>query len=290
MRRLFALLALCLPLTLHAADRPQVVATFSILADLTREIGGDDIELTSLVGADADAHVFEPSPRDLRQILAADLLIANGLGFEPWLERLWASGEARGRRIDASAGVLPLQVEEDGRRSADPHAWQSLGNAEIYARNIARALSELDPANAADYAARRDAWLAQLAALRAEIAPRLNALPAERRRVVTSHDAFGYFAREWDLQFSAAQGVSDAAEPAAAEIAALIRQLREEQVRALFVENIRDPRLIEQIAAEAGARVGSPLYSDALAAEGPASSYLGMYRQNVERLLEVLQP
>lgn len=107
---------------------------------------------------------------------------------------------------------------------------------------------------------------------------------------MTSHDAFGYFAREWDLQFSAAQGVSDAAEPAAAEIAALIRQLREEQVRALFVENIRDPRLIEQIAAEAGARVGNTLYSDALAAEGPASSYLGMYRQNVERLLEVLQP
>jgi zinc/manganese transport system substrate-binding protein len=290
MSRLFALLALCLPLTLHAAERPQVVTTFSILADLTREIGGDDIVLSNLVGADADAHVFEPSPRDLRQILAADLLIANGLGFEPWLERLWVSGEAPGRRIDASAGVLPLQVEEDGQRSADPHAWQSLGNAEIYARNIARALSEIDPANAADYAARRDAWLARLHALRNEIAPRLAALPAERRRVVTSHDAFGYLAREWNLQFRAAQGVSDAAEPSAAKIAALIRQLREEQAHPLFVENIRDPRLIEQISAEAGTRVGGSLYSDALAAKGPASSYLGMYRQNVERLLEMLAP
>lgn len=290
MRRLFVLLALCLPLTLHAAERPQVVTTFSILADLTREIGGDDIALTSLVAADADAHVFEPTPRDLRTILAADLLVANGLGFEPWLERLLASGEARGRRIDASAGVLPLQVEEDGRRIADPHAWQSLGNAETYARNIARALSEIDPDNAADYAARRDAWLARLDALRSEIAPRLEALPTERRRVLTSHDAFGYLAREWNLQFRAAQGVSGAAEPSAAETAALIRQLREERVRALFVENIRDPRLIEQIASEAGARVGGTLYSDALAAEGPASSYLGMYRQNVERLLEALAP
>lgn len=290
MRRLFALLALCLSLTLHAAERPQVVTTFSVLADLTREIGGDDIELTNLVGADADAHVFEPAPRDLRTLLDADLLIANGLGFEPWLERLWSAGEARGRRIDASGGVVPLSVEEDGRRIPDPHAWQSLGNAEIYARNIARALSEIDPVNAADYAARRDAWLERLAALRAEIAPRLAALPAERRRVLTSHDAFGYFAREWNLQFRAAQGVSDAAEPSAAEVAALIRQLRGEGVRALFVENIRDPRLIEQIAAEAGAQVGGTLYSDALAAEGPASSYLGMYRQNVERLLEALTP
>lgn len=290
MRRLFALLALCLPLTLHAAERPQVVTTFSVLDDLTREIGGDDIELTSLVGADADAHVFEPAPRDLRTLLDADLLIANGLGFEPWLERLWSAGEARGRRIDASGGVVPLSVEEDGRRIPDPHAWQSLGNAEIYVRNIARALSEIDPVNAADYAARRDAWLERLAALRAEIAPRLAALPAERRRVLTSHDAFGYFAREWNLQFRAAQGVSDAAEPSAAEVAALIRQLRGEGARALFVENIRDPRLIEQIAAEAGAQVGGTLYSDALAAEGPASSYLGMYRQNVERLLEALAP
>jgi zinc/manganese transport system substrate-binding protein len=186
--------------------------------------------------------------------------------------------------------VVPLSIEEDGRRIPDPHAWQSLGNAEIYARNIARALSEIDPDNTADYAARRDVWLARLAALRAEIAPRLTALPAERRRVLTSHDAFGYFAREWNLQFRAAQGVSDAAEPSAAEVAALIRQLRGEGVRALFVENIRDPRLIEQIAAEAGAQVGGTLYSDALAAEGPASSYLGMYRQNVERLLEALAP
>lgn len=288
--RLCVVLLLCLPVSLSAAEKARVVTTFSILADITREIGGDDIQLTNLVGADADAHVFEPAPAQVRAVLEADLVIANGLGFEPWLERLLANGEARGTRIDASKGVVPMTVLEDGQRLVDPHAWQSLGNAEIYARNITQALVQLVPARAAAFEARRDAWLGRLGALRQSIAPRLMALPPERRRVLTSHDAFGYFAQEWRLQFLAAQGVSDAAEPSAAEVAGLIRQLRAEGVRAIFVENIRDARLVKQIAEEAGARVGGTLYSDALAAEGPASTYLGMYRQNVERLLQALAP
>ncbi|WP_074973545.1 metal ABC transporter solute-binding protein, Zn/Mn family [Metapseudomonas otitidis] len=288
--RLCVVLLLCLPVSLFAAEKARVVTTFSILADITREIGGDDIQLTNLVGADADAHVFEPAPAQVRAVLEADLVIANGLGFEPWLERLLANGEARGTRIDASKGVVPMTVLEDDQRLVDPHAWQSLGNAEIYARNITQALVQLVPARAAAFEARRDSWLGRLGALRQSIAPRLMALPPERRRVLTSHDAFGYFAQEWRLQFLAAQGVSDAAEPSAAEVAGLIRQLRAEGVRAIFVENIRDARLVKQIAEEAGARVGGTLYSDALAAEGPASTYLGMYRQNVERLLQALAP
>ncbi|WP_337057370.1 metal ABC transporter solute-binding protein, Zn/Mn family [Pseudomonas sp. USHLN015] len=288
--RLCVVLLLCLPVSLSAAEKARVVTTFSILADITREIGGDDIQLTNLVGADADAHVFEPAPAQVRAVLEADLVIANGLGFEPWLERLLANGEARGARVDASKGVVPLTVLEDDQRLVDPHAWQSLGNAEIYARNITQALVQLVPARAAAFEARRDSWLGRLGALRQSIAPRLMALPPERRRVLTSHDAFGYFAQEWRLQFLAVQGVSDAAEPSAAEVAGLIRQLRAEGVRAIFVENIRDARLVKQIAEEAGARVGGTLYSDALAAEGPASTYLGMYRQNVERLLQALAP
>jgi zinc/manganese transport system substrate-binding protein len=288
--RLCVVLLLCLPVSLSAAEKARVVTTFSILADITREIGGDDIQLTNLVGADADAHVFEPAPAQVRAVLEADLVIANGLGFEPWLERLLANGEARGTRIDASKGVVPMTVLEGDQRLVDPHAWQSLGNAEIYARNITQALAQLVPARAAAFEARRDSWLGRLGALRQSIAPRLMALPPERRRVLTSHDAFGYFAQEWRLQFLAAQGVSDAAEPSAAEVAGLIRQLRAEGVRAIFVENIRDARLVKQIAEEAGARVGGTLYSDALAAEGPASTYLGMYRQNVERLLQALAP
>ncbi|MCQ4348075.1 metal ABC transporter substrate-binding protein [Pseudomonas stutzeri] len=290
MRALLVVLTLLLPLPLHAADKPQVVTSFSILADLTREIGGEHIELSNLVGPDEDAHVFEPSPDNVRTLLKADLIVANGLGFEPWLERLLASSEARGQRIDASRGVLPLWLEEDGEKVADPHAWQSLSNAELYVRNIAQALSELDPARANAYAANRDAYLAKLHALLKEANARLASLPASRRKVVTSHDAFGYLGQAWQLQFVAPQGLSTHGEPSAAEVAALIRQLRTEGVRAVFVENIRDPRLVRQIAEEAGARVGGTLYSDALAASGPASTYLGMYQHNLDTLLAALQP
>lgn len=290
MRALLALIALLLPLSLPAADKPQVVTSFSILADLTRTVGGEHIALTNLVGPDEDAHVFEPSPEHARTLLQADLIIANGLGFEPWLERLLASSEARGRRIDASQGVLPLWLEEDGEKVADPHAWQSLSNAEIYVRNITQALSQLDPAHADAYAANRDAYLTTLHSLLKTANARIAGLPASQRKVVTSHDAFGYLGQAWQLQFIAPQGLSTHDEPSAAEVAALIRQLRSEGVRAVFVENIRDPRLVRQIADEAGARVGGTLYSDALASQGPASTYLGMFQHNLDTLLAALKP
>lgn len=290
MRALLALIALLLPLSLPAADKPQVVTSFSILADLTRAVGGEHIALTNLVGPDEDAHIFEPSPEHARTLLQADLIIANGLGFEPWLERLLASSEARGRRIDASQGVLPLWLEEDGEKVADPHAWQSLSNAEIYVRNITQALSQLDPAHADAYAANRDAYLTKLHSLLKTANARIADLPARQRKVVISHDAFGYLGQAWQLQFIAPQGLSTHDEPSAAEVAALIRQLRAEGVRAVFVENIRDPRLLQQIADEAGARVGGTLYSDALAASGPASTYLGMFQHNLDTLLAALRP
>ena len=289
MRALLAALALLLPLSLHAADKPQVVTSFSILADLTREIGGEHIALTNLVGPDEDAHHFEPSPDNVRSLLKADLIIANGLGFEPWLERLLASSEARGKRIDASQGVVPLQLEEDGEQVADPHAWQSLSNAELYVRNIAKALSKVDPGNAKAYASNRDAYLEKLHALLKSANQRMATLPASQRKVVTSHDAFGYLGQAWQIEFIAPVGLSTTDEPSAAEVAALIRQLRSEGARAVFVENIQDPRLIEQIAEEAGARVGGTLYSDALAAQGPASTYLGMFQHNLDTLLAALK-
>jgi len=275
MRYLLFALALWLPLSLHAADKLNVVTSFSILADLTREVGGDRIELTNLVDADADAHVYEPSPNDAKALLRADLIIANGLGFEPWLERVLASSEPKGKRINASAGVVPLMLDEDGERVPDPHAWQSLTNAKIYVHNIAKALGELDPANVDAYNQRRDAYLTRLHALLKKADAQIAGLPASQRKVVTSHDAFGYLGQAWQLAFIAPQGQSTHDEPSAADVAALIRQIRSEGVRAVFVENIRDPRLIQQIADEAGAKVGGTLYSDALASEGPASTYLG---------------
>ena len=290
MRYLLFALALWLPLSLHAADKLNVVTSFSILADLTREVGGDRIELTNLVGADADAHLYEPSPDDAKALLRADLIIANGLGFEPWLERVLASSEPKGKRINASAGVVPLMLDEDGERVPDPHAWQSLTNAEIYVRNIAKALGELDPANVDVYNQRRDAYLNRLHALLKKADAQIAGLPASQRKVVTSHDAFGYLGQAWQLAFIAPQGLSTHDEPSAADVAALIRQIRSEGVRAVFVENIRDPRLIQQIADEAGAKVGGTLYSDALASEGPASTYLGMFEHNLDTLMAALKP
>jgi len=290
MRYLLIALALWLPLSLQAAEKLQVVTSFSILADLTREVGGEHIELTNLVDADADAHVYEPSPDDAKALLRADLIVANGLGFEPWLERLLASSEPKGKRIDASAGVVPLMLDEDGEAVPDPHAWQSLTNAEIYVRNIAKALGELDPANLNVYIERRDAYLTRLHALLKKADAQIAGLPASQRKVVTSHDAFGYLGQAWQLKFIAPQGLSTHDEPSAAEVAALIRQIRSEGVRAVFVENIRDPRLIRQIADEAGAKVGGTLYSDALASAGPASTYLGMFEQNLDTLMAALKP
>ncbi|WP_278412114.1 metal ABC transporter substrate-binding protein [Stutzerimonas kunmingensis] len=290
MRYLLIALALWLPLSLQAAEKLQVVTSFSILADLTREVGGEHIELTNLVDADADAHVYEPSPDDAKALLRADLIVANGLGFEPWLERLLASSEPKGKRIDASAGVVPLMLDEDGEAVPDPHAWQSLTNAEIYVRNIAKALGELDPANLNVYIERRDAYLTRLHALLKKADAQIAGLPTSQRKVVTSHDAFGYLGQAWQLKFIAPQGLSTHDEPSAAEVAALIRQIRNEGVRAVFVENIRDPRLIRQIADEAGAKVGGTLYSDALASEGPASTYLGMFEHNLDTLMAALKP
>ncbi|MBX7274092.1 metal ABC transporter substrate-binding protein [Stutzerimonas chloritidismutans] len=290
MRYLLLALALWLPLSLQAAEKLQVVTSFSILADLTREVGGEHIELTNLVDADADAHVYEPSADDAKALLRADLIVANGLGFEPWLERLLASSEPKGKRIDASAGVVPLMLDEDGEAVPDPHAWQSLTNAEIYVRNIAEALGELDPANLNVYIERRDAYLTRLHALLKKADAQIASLPPSQRKVVASHDAFGYLGQAWQLKFIAPQGLSTHDEPSAAEVAALIRQIRNEGVLAVFVENIRDPRLIRQIADEAGAKVGGTLYSDALASAGPASTYLGMFEHNLDTLMAALKP
>lgn len=290
MRVLIALFALLAALPLNAAEKLKVVTSFSILADITQQIAGDKLELYNLVGADADAHVYQPSADDAKAVLNADLIIANGLGFEPWLRRLIASSAAPGRRLDASAGVLPLMLDEDGEKVPDPHAWQNLANAEIYVQNIAKTLSQADPVNAAYYGRRRDAYLAEIRALLVEAHQGLGQLPPAQRTIITSHDAFAYLGQAYGLSFIAPQGLSTEDEPSAAAVAALIRQIRADGVRAVFVENIRDPRLIQQIANEAGAKVGGTLYSDALARTGPASTYLGMFKHNCDTLLAALRP
>ena len=299
-RRLLLVLGLGLLATPAWADEPlPVVASFSILGDLTARVGGDRIALTTLVGPDGDAHVYEPGPGDARAVSEARLLVVNGLGFEGWMDRLKGAAGFDGIEVVATAGVEPLKLAEDDDHghdhghdhgAIDPHAWQNVANAEIFIRNIAAGLEQADPAGAAVYRANAEAYLAELQALDADIRTSLAAVPAERRVLVTSHDACGYFAAAYGLKVLAPQGISTESEASAADVAALIRQIRKDGVQAVFVENVTDPRLLEQIVRETGARIGGTLYSDALSPPGtPAATYVGMMRHNAEAITAAFQ-
>ncbi len=288
---LLSLFPALLPPALAGAETPRrVVASFSILGDLVREIGGDRVSLTTLVGPGGDAHVYEPTPADARGVGEAAVLIVNGLGFEGWIERLVEASGFAGRKVIAAARVEPRQAEA-GHGDLDPHAWQDPSNVALYVAQIRDGLIAADPAGASDYRARAERYLAELRALDTELRETLGKIPPPRRKVVTSHDAFGYFAAAYGIQFLAPMGVSTEAEASAADVAALIRQIRAQAIPAVFVENISDPRLLEQIQRETGARLGGTLYSDALSpADGPAGTYLAMMRHNAATLAAALTP
>ena len=269
-----------------AADKLKVVTTFTILGDMVRNVGREHIALTTLVGPDGDAHVYEPTPADARTLAQADVVVVNGLGFEGWIDRLVRVSGYKGPVVVASEGVAALTVEEN---RPDPHVWQDLANGRLDVANIARALAAADPAHADDYRRRAEAYDRELAALDRDIRGRLGAFPADRRKVITSHDAFQYFGRAYGIDFRAPVGLSTESEPSAGEVAALIRQMRDEGIHALFVENVTDPRLVEQLAREAGAVVGGRLYSDSLSGPtGPAPTYLDMFRHNVAEIAKAV--
>jgi zinc/manganese transport system substrate-binding protein len=264
-----------------------VVASFSIIGDLVREVGGDRVSVTTIVGPDGDAHVYEPSPADGRRIAQARLIFVNGLGFEGWLDRLIKSAKSKGEVFTLGNGVAARKNDE-GR---DPHAWQDVANAKVYVEAIREALTAADPEGAKAYRANADAYLAKLDALDAEILQAIDALPKERRRVVSTHDAFGYFAARYGVEFIAPQGVSTEAEVSARDVAKIIDSVRAHKVGAVFVENIADPRLANRIASETGTRVGGVLYSDALSdAKGDGATYVDMMRHNVKQLAKALAP
>ena len=275
-----------------AADKLPVTASFSILGDLTAVVGGDRVAIHTMVGPDEDAHVFEPRPADARRILQSRLLVLNGLGFEPWAQKLAKSAGYRGETVVVSKGVKARALNgEKGHGHdhdhADPHAWQNPDNVAQYVRNIAAALSKIDPAGADTYGANRDAYIRELQALGAWIRSQLATIPAAQRKVITSHDAFGYFAAHYQVRFLAAQGVSTESAPSAREVGELIRQIKREKIRTVFVESMSDPKLVAQLAKDAGASVGASLYSDALSPTGkPAPSYLLMMRHNVTQLVQ----
>ena len=262
-----------------ASDKLEVVTTFTVLADMVQNVGGERVALTTLVGPNSDAHVYEPTPADARTLAEADLVVVNGLGFEGWIDRLVEVSGYKGPVVVASEGIVAMTVEES---QPDPHAWQDLANGRIKVANIARALAAADPAQADVYRRRAEAYDRKLAALDRDIRGRLDSFPEDRRKVITSHDAFQYFGRAYGIDFLAPVGLSTESEPSAGEVATLVRQMRDEGIRALFVENITDPRLVEQLAREAGAVIGGKLYSDSLSGPtGPAPTYLDMFRHNV---------
>lgn len=311
-----AALALSTALPAQAADNKiKVVATFSVLGDLASEIGGDHVEVRTLVGPNGDAHTFEPSPADAKAMGGAAVLVENGLGLEGWLGRLISVSGFKGEKVIATEGVKPIAwtgAEEEGEdhdkpeaghdhdghdhaahaghsHSVDPHAWQNPLNGVLYVQNIVAGLTAADPEHAAEYKAKGDELASALKAVDANFKAEFAKVPAERRKIVTSHDAFGYFADAYGIQFVAPEGVSTESEASAADVAKIIRQIKAEKITSLFAENITDPRLLNQIARETGVTIGGELFSDALSPpDGPAPTYLKMFENNGAKLLAAM--
>lgn len=302
LKRLSLALAMAISLggTALAAEPVKVVASFSVLGDLAAEVGGDHVTVTTLVGPNGDAHAFEPSPKDAKALGSADVLVENGLGLEHWLERLVSVSGFKGKAVIASEGVTPrewhgdadeageLQKDSHGH-AVDPHAWQDAANGIIYVNNIVAGLSAADPANAADYKANGEKLIGELKTIDARLKQEFAALPEARRKVVTTHDAFGYFGAAYGVAFIAPEGISTESEVSASQIASVIKQIRDEHIQAIFVENITDPRLLNQIAQETGVKIGGELFSDALSpADGPAPTYVKMFENNETQLLSAM--
>jgi zinc/manganese transport system substrate-binding protein len=270
---------------LHAEGRLNVVASFSIIGDFVRNVGGDHVDVTTLVGPNGDVHVYTPAPADAKKIADAKLVIVNGLGLEGWLPRLIQSSGSKAPITIATKSIAPLRLGSD----ADPHAWQSVANAKIYVANISEALVAADPADAAAFRANADRYAAALDVLDREVRAAVAQIPPERRKVISTHNAFGYFAASYGVEFIAPSGVSTETEPSARDVARIIGQIKSANIPAVFLENFGDPRLVSRIAAETGAKVGGTLFSDALTDEkGDCPTYIEMVRHNIKALTSAL--
>ena len=293
------LAASLLPAPALAQSKTKVVASFSILADIVGNVGVDRVEVTSLVAPNSDAHVYNPSPADARKLAEAKAVFVNGLGFEGWLDRLVKASGTKAPTVVVTKGIKPIVRAAGGHTHdhgslgghprVDPHAWQSVANVKVYATNIRDGLIAADPAGKAAYEANAAAYLEKLDALDTEVRDTVAKIPAERRRILTTHDAFGYFAASYGIQMVAPQGVSTESEPSAKDVAALITQIKTKKISGVFMENVTDPRLIQRISAETGAKGGGTLYSDALTdAKGPAPTYIDLIRHNIRTLSSAL--
>ena len=287
--KFFKLIFLCLLFLVNIASANEssirVVTSFSILEDLVKELGGQYVNVVNLVDRNSDAHTYQPKPSDAVAIAKADLVIFNGLGFEGWIPRLIKNSGYKNKQIIASKGVDAIK----NGKETDPHAWQSFHNIRLYVQNISQMLIQLRPQYSEVLTKRQQKYLDSLNDLEINLKEQLVKIPVSKRIVVTSHDAFGYLGREFKIQFLAPLGLSLEVEASAEDVATIIDQIREQNVKALFVENINNPRLLELISAETNVAIGGRLYSYALSeVKGPAGTYLKMMRHNIESLITVL--
>lgn len=282
-----------------ANDAIPVVASFSILADMVKEVGGPHVAVTSLVGANKDAHLFDPTPADARLLANAKLVFVNGLGFEGWMNRLVKSSGYAGPLVIASKGIQALPSSSNKKEAghqhghnhahgaSDPHAWLSLINAKRYVENIKAALIQAMPAQAAVFETRATDYIRQIEALDQRVRAQIASIPIERLRVITSHDSFGYFAAAYAVRFYALQGLSTGSEPSAADVVRIINEIKNNKVTAIFSENISDPRILERVSRDSGAVIGGVLYADALSLPGTqADTYLKMFAHNVSEIVK----
>lgn len=294
-RRLFAIsaavtLAILPSIQSRAAKPLEAVASFTVLADMVHQVGGDRVHVTSLVGPNGDPHAFEPTPDDARRLKAANLVFVSGLGLEGWMDRLISASGYPGKIVVASDGIRTLHMDEDGKQITDPHAWNSAANGVIYVDSIVKALAAADPEGAPTYQANGGRYAQQLRDLDTYARRQVAAVPMARRKVLTSHDAFGYFAAAYGVTFLSPLGLSTESEASAQDVAKLIRQIKAEHVRAYFLENSNDPRLVRQIASATGAEPGGVLYVESLStADGPAPTYVAMFRRNVDEMVRAMK-
>lgn len=302
-----ALLALVasLPIScLAQPGKPRVVATFSVLGHLVEQIGGDVVEVRTLVGPGGDVHTFEPSPADSANFAGALLIVENGVGLEPWLDRLYSASRSRAERLAVADGLplLKLGGEEDDKAGQagphghdhasgefDPHVWQDPARVILVVAAIRDALSTADPANAATYTANAARYTTELEQLDAWAVSQVALVPAERKKLVTNHEAFAYFADRYGFQVvgTALPLSTEASDPSAGEIAELVEKIKAAGVPVIFAENASNPRLMRQIAGAAGVQVAT-LY-DVLGEPGtPGATYVSMVQYNVSTIVSGL--
>ncbi len=268
----------------------EAVASFTVIADMVHNVGGDHVHVTSLIGPNGDPHAYEPTPNDAQALKHADIVFVSGLHLEGWLDRLIKASGYQGQPVVLSNGIKTRSMEEDGKQITDPHAWNSAANGVVYVRNIISALQKVDPENASDYQAKGEQYIKQLEQLDAYARAQVQAIPGDKRKVLTSHDAFGYFGDAYGVTFLSPLGFSTETEASAADVATLIKQIKQEHVSTYFFENSSDPRLVKQIANASGAQPGGELYVESLSpADGPAPTYAQMFRYNVDKLTAAME-